>query len=229
MVAKSARLADPLVELLALLDASAQRKGARQRVVVALAGLPGSGKSTIASQWAQAINAPRGANTALALGMDGFHLSRAQLAQFADPQAALTRRGAPWKFDPTAFVQNLRAIKTPDLLPQSTQTWPGFEHGVGDPVAAAIQVPPDVQLVIVEGLYLLHHGHGWHEGPEWDGLFDRAWFLNVPLKLAMQRLVARHMASHGVSRAQAQQRLADNDRLNADIVLQSRDRAQALV
>ena len=229
MTDKPARLAEPLIELLALLDESSHRRGVRQRVVVALAGLPGSGKSTMASQWAQAINAQRGANTALALGMDGFHLSRAQLAEFADPQAALMRRGAPWTFDPTAFAQNLRAIKNPGSLPASTQTWPGFEHGVGDPVAAAIQVPPDVQLVIVEGLYLLHQGHGWHEGPDWDDLFDRVWYLNVAMKLAMQRLLARHMACNGNSRAQAQQRLADNDRLNADIVLQSRGRAQALV
>ena len=229
MTDKPARLADPLIELLALLDESSHRLGVPQRVVVALAGLPGSGKSTMASQWAQAINAQRGANTAVALGMDGFHLSRAQLARFADPQAALMRRGAPWTFDPAAFAQNLRAIKNPGSLPASTQTWPGFEHGVGDPVAAAIQVPPGVRLVIVEGLYLLHHGHGWHEGPDWDDLFDRVWYLNVAMKLAMQRLLARHMASNGNSRAQAQQRLADNDRLNADIVLQSRGRAQALV
>ena len=229
MADKPARLADPLAQLLALLDAPPQHAGVRQRVVVALAGLPGSGKSTVAQQWAQAVNAQRGTNTALALGMDGFHLSRAQLATFADPQAALTRRGAPWTFDAAAFAHTLRAIRMPSTAPDTAQTWPGFEHGVGDPVAGAILVPPEVQLIIVEGLYLLHQGHGWNEGPDWAGLFDRAWYLNVPMKLAMQRLLGRHMASNGNSRAAAQQRLAANDRLNADIVLQSRIRAQALV
>ncbi len=229
MADKPARLADPLSELLALLDASPQTSGVCGRVVVALAGLPGSGKSTVASQWAQAVNAQRGANTALALGMDGFHLSRAQLALFADPHAALMRRGAPWTFDSAAFARNLRAIKTATSPSDPAQAWPGFEHGVGDPVAGAIQVPPEVQLIIVEGLYLLHEGHGWNEGSDWEGLFDRAWYLNVPMKLAMQRLLNRHMASNGNSREAAQQRLAANDRLNADIVLQSRNRAQALV
>ena len=90
MPAKPARLADPLGELLALLDSAPHVAGTGQRLVVALAGLPGSGKSTVAHRWAQAINALRGANTALVLGMDGFHLPRAQLAQMPDPQAALS-------------------------------------------------------------------------------------------------------------------------------------------
>lgn len=183
----------------------------------------------MAHQWAQAINAQRGANTALVLGMDGFHLPRAQLAQLPDPQAALRRRGAPWTFDPSGFVKNLRAIKSPGSAPASSQSWPGFEHGAGDPVAGAIEVRPEVRLVIVEGLYLLHQGDGWNEGPDWYGLFDRAWYLNVPMKVAMQRLLDRHMASSANSREAALQRIASNDRLNADLVLQSRNRAHALI
>ena len=45
----------------------------------------------------------------------------------------------------------------------------------------------------------------------------------------MERLVNRHMASWGFSREQALDRLAVNDRLNADIVLQSRERADYFV
>ena len=233
MPVKPTRLADPLAELLALLDQQKNRlahgSSVNQRVVVALAGLPGSGKSTVASQWARAVNAQLGDHTAVALGMDGFHLSRAQLAGFADPQTALIRRGAPWTFDPAAFVQNLLMLKAPSVASEHAQTWPGFEHGIGDPVAHAIGVPPEVKLIIVEGLYLAHGGHGWNEGPDWQGLFDQVWYLNVPLKLSMQRLLARHMASNGTSREVAQQRLAVNDRLNAEIVFQSRNQAHHLV
>jgi hypothetical protein len=49
------------------------------------------------------------------------------------------------------------------------------------------------------------------------------------LDVSMDRLVKRHMASWGFSRDQALERLALNDRLNADIVLQSRQLADRLV
>ena len=54
--------------LLALL---AQRP--HQRTLVALAGLPGSGKSTAAAQWTLAVNAQSGPGTMVALGMDEAH------------------------------------------------------------------------------------------------------------------------------------------------------------
>jgi pantothenate kinase len=82
-----------------------------------------------------------------------------------------------------------------------------------------------VRLVVVEGLYLLHRDHGWNL----DGLLDTCWYLDVPMELALQRLVARHQAAWGFSIAQAQARVAMNDQLNADIVLQTRARADALV
>jgi pantothenate kinase len=96
---------------------------------------------------------------------------------------------------------------------------------VGDPVADAITVNPATKLIIVEGLYLLHFEHGWNL----KGLFDECWYLDTRMDVAMERLVKRHMASWDFSREQALDRLAINDRLNADIVLQSRERADYLV
>ena len=162
----------------------------------------------------------------VALGMDGFHLSRATLAGFPDPVAALARRGAPWTFDPLALARALRTLRGSDPAEApSTVYWPGFEHGVGDPVPNAIPVDPSVRLVLVEGLYLLHRDHGW----ALEGLMDECWFLDVDQDLALQRLAARHQASWGVTPAQAQARVDANDRLNAGIVLQTRERADWLV
>jgi pantothenate kinase len=206
--------------LLALL---AQRP--HQRTLVALAGLPGSGKSTAAAQWTLAVNAQCGPGTMVALGMDGFHLSRAQLASLPDPAAALRRRGAPWTFDPQALSQRLQALRPETGQPAESLGWPGFEHDVGDPVADAITVPPQARLILVEGLYLLHQDHGWNTAD----LFDQRWFLDVPLPLAMQRLTLRHMQSAGLSRDQALARIASNDRLNAELVEASRGRADFLV
>ena len=214
-------ITQPVQQLLDLLHSHPQR-----RTVVGLVGLPGSGKSTIATQLADAVNAQAGPGSMLALGMDGFHLPRAALAQMPDPAAALARRGSPWTFDAAGLATRIRALRDAPLTAGAASVpWPEFEHSVGDPVENAVWVPPSTRLVLVEGLYLLHREHGWNL----DGLFDTCWYLDVPMEVALQRLVARHQAAWGFSLAQAQHRVAQNDQLNADTVLHSRERADGLV
>lgn len=206
-------LNDPVARLLQLIETDASK-----RVVIGLVGLPGSGKSTLAAKLVDAVNDGTVPQTAVALSMDGFHLSKAALAQFADPVAALARRGSPWTFNPAGLADSLQKLRK---NPYASTTWPAFEHGVGDPVADAIVIQPDVKLIIVEGLYLLHHEHGWNVA----GLLDECWYLDTSMEVAMERLVKRHMSAWGFSREQALNRLAINDRLNADIVQQSRELA----
>ena len=211
----------PATQLLALLAAHPTR-----RVVVGIVGLPGSGKSTIAHQLADAVNAQAGAGTVQALGMDGFHLSRAALAQMPDPAAALARRGAPWTFDPAGLAARITSLRQASLAPGAAPVlWPAFDHGVGDPQEDAVAIGPATRLVLVEGLYLLHRDHGWNL----HGLLDVCWYLDVPMEVAMQRLVARHQAAWGFTVAQAEARLALNDRLNADTVAGTRERADGLL
>jgi pantothenate kinase len=69
------------------------------RHVVGLAGSPGSGKTTTASEVVSRVNAlasAAGVGDAFAalLPMDGFHLTRAQLDAMPDPKEAHRRRGA---------------------------------------------------------------------------------------------------------------------------------------
>ena len=221
MPEKPKRLADPVQHLLALL-AQAARADKQRRILIALAGFPGSGKTILANELAHNVNVESRSNIAISLGMDGFHLTKSQLATFADPAEVFKRRGAPWTFDPAGMKERLQMLRrTPGGQPASV-TWPGFEHGIGDPVANAITIGPQVQLVIVEGLYLLHQGDGWDLADD----FDERWYLGVPMKIAMQRLVQRHMAVNGNTQKVAEQRLAVNDRLNAEIVLKTRPRAQ---
>ena len=207
----------PAAQLIALLQAQPRR-----RTIVGVVGLPGSGKSTVASQLAAQVNAQMGPGTVQALGMDGFHLSRAALAQLSDPAAALARRGAPWTFDPAGLATRITALRQAPLQPGAAPVlWPDFEHSVGDPQEDAVAIGPATRLVLVEGLYLLHRAHGWNL----DGLLDACWYLDVPMEVAMQRLVVRHQAAWGLTVAQAEARLALNDRLNADTVALSKNRA----
>ena len=211
----------PVARLLNLL-----RNTAVPRVLVGLVGVPGAGKSTLATRLEQEVNQACGSRQMVALGMDGFHLTRAQLAAAPDPAAALQRRGAPWTFDPRALAQKLQALLADAVAASpSPLAWPAFAHGVGDPVPDAVNIDPGIRLVLVEGLYLLHQGDGWSV----DHLFDEIWFLDVAPELAEQRLVARHVQANGLDQAQALNRVAWNDRHNAAFVLQVRNRAHWLV
>ena len=201
-------LTDPLAHLMELLGAHPQ-----QRMIIGIAGPPGAGKSTLARQLVDAVSAQMPDVYATVLGMDGFHLSKAQLRQMPDPELAFARRGAHWTFDAAGFIHALQRIRTGQRT-----TWPDFAHDVGDPVPDAITVPPQARLIIVEGLYLLHEGDGWGVA---KSLFDECWYLNTPMEVAMERLVRRHMQAWGFTRAQAQHRIDSSDGHNATLVAAS--------
>ena len=211
-----AQLQDPVAHLREWLSKPAPRG----RWLIGLSGLPGSGKSTLAQRWAHEINAQMDTEWVTALSMDGFHLPKAALARFPDPQAAFARRGAPWTFDPHALRAHLIALRAGESV-----AWPGFEHAVGDPVPGALQVGPQIRVALVEGLYLLHDQHGWDVA----SCFHEHWFVDVEMDTAMARLEDRHMAANQQSRAQARARLEGNDRLNATIAAGARAKAHWLV
>jgi pantothenate kinase len=194
------------------------------RLLIGLVGVPGAGKTTLAAQWATHLNAAHGAGTAVALGMDGFHLTKAQLAQFADPVAAFARRGAPWTFDAAGFVAALLSVRLSAGV--CAATWPGFLHAFGDPIADATTIPAATRIVIVEGLYLLHDDDGWEQVRD---QLDSCWYLDTPLPVALDRLAQRHRQAWGFTRQQADERIATNDGLNARLVADSAARADYLV
>ena len=201
---------------------AAQLQNTPSRRIIGLVGVPGSGKSTLAARWCREINAQHGPHAMAVLGMDGFHLTRAQLAQMPDPEAAFARRGAPWTFDAPALAARLQLLRDN----QQSVAWPDFQHEIGDPIENAIHIAPDVRLVLIEGLYLLHCDDGWDAVSR---QFDAVWYLDTPLEIALERLLQRHMSAWQISREEAARRIESNDCLNAEIVAATRLRADALV
>ncbi len=160
----------------------------------------------------------------VALGMDGFHLSRKELLEFPNPTEAFARRGAPWTFSPERLRQRISQIRSSYGI--EGVSWPGFEHDVGDPVEDARVISPVTRLVLIEGLYLLYDKDGWGEVRD---QFDETWFLDVPLNMAMSRLLDRHMRAWQLSREEVALRIQSNDLLNANIVVESKCRADFLI
>lgn len=209
-------LSNPIQHLQALTQTN------EPRILIGLAGLPGSGKTTLAQQLQLDFLSAHPNCSMQVLSMDGFHLSKAQLQALPNPERAFARRGAPWTFDALGFVQKLRELKGG----QGRVTWPIFEHRVGDPVADAIVIEPNCQLILVEGLYILYREQAW---AGLEGLWDETWYLDTPLELAQARLVQRHQQAWGISQAAALERVLSSDAKNAALVASLRERAGYLV
>src|SRR5262245_52456055 len=81
------------------------------RVLVGIVGPPGAGKSTLAEALAAKVAgelAPRyGPRAAVAIPMDGFHLSNVELERLG----LANRKGAPQTFDGSGYVHLLRRLK----------------------------------------------------------------------------------------------------------------------
>lgn len=207
-------LPDPLKHLLEL------SRDTGRRHVIALAGYPGSGKSTLCSRWESEVAGIRGPGILTVLGMDGFHLSRAKLAEMEDPREAMARRGAPWTFDPDGLVAKMKELRRG--WDAAAVGWPGFDHGVGDPEPDALSVPANAPLIIVEGIYTLLRSGPW---APLEDLFDETWYLDVPIETAMDRITLRHARVWNMSPEAARTRADSNDRLNCAHIYPGRETA----
>eukprot|EP01024_Parvocaulis_polyphysoides_P018764 TRINITY_DN18344_c0_g1_i2.p1 TRINITY_DN18344_c0_g1~~TRINITY_DN18344_c0_g1_i2.p1 ORF type:complete len:259 (-),score=20.33 TRINITY_DN18344_c0_g1_i2:21-797(-) len=157
---------------------SLYEQNGENRVVIGLAGVPGGGKSTISGEVCSRINKGRDQELAIVLPMDGFHYTKAYLAQMEDPEMARFRRGAYWTFDAAAFVECVKkVVDFPYVLA------PSFQHGVGDPVQDDIIIQDNHKIVIVEGNYVLLDIDPWNQLKE---VFNESWYIECSLDEAMK-------------------------------------------
>ncbi|KAF3037213.1 putative kinase [Didymella heteroderae] len=218
---KSDGLTETILDLLSHVEKLLHRQAfnPRQRVLVALAGVPGSGKSTVSHALLQEL-AGRGVNDVAIVPMDGFHHSKKVLAAFDDPVTAFQRRGAPFTFDANAFLRLIKTLKSTPVTTgdESEQPVfaPSFDHAVQDPVENDIIVSSRNRIVIVEGNYTLLNQKPWSEIPD---LCDERWFVDVPPEVVRDRLAARHVAAGIESTYEAAvQRAETNDIPNGEMI-----------
>lgn len=173
------------------------------RRLVALAGAPASGKSTMAEALAQALG--RAGATPQVVPMDGFHLDNRLL----EPRGLLTRKGAPETFDAAGFVHLVARLKREDDV-----VYPLFDRTDDIAIAGAGHVGPQCDVVVVEGNYLLFDSDPWRALlPLWDMSIRIA----PDIEVLRARLVAR-WTDHGLSMHDAVARAEGNDLENAKVI-----------
>jgi pantothenate kinase len=194
-----------------LVQRAQQLAASGRRVLLGIAGAPGSGKSSITAELVDRLGA-----AVVAVPMDGFHLADSVL----DSLGLLDRKGAPETFDVGGFVALLERIRTvgSDTVGEQGVYAPLFDRDLEASLGSAIPVPADAPLVIVEGNYLLLDTPGWSRVRD---LLDEVWFIAPPEHLRLARLIDRHV-SHGRSRDDATAWARGTDQRNADLVERTR-------
>lgn len=186
--------------------------GARR--ILGITGCPGAGKSTVAEGIVGALGV-----SAVLVPMDGFHLGNAELERLGRRD----RKGAPDTFDAAGYVALLRRLRAAEA--GETVYAPEFHREIEEAVAGAIAVPPEVPLVVTEGIYLLLDEGPW---PAVRGLVDEIWYVELGDSVRVPRLLERHIR-FGKSPAEARAWVARSDEANAALIRPTRDRADLIV
>ncbi len=191
------------------------------RVLIGIIGAPGSGKSTLsAAVIAHLASGPAPLEAAL-VEMDGYHLAQHVL----DSAGLAEIKGAPQTFDAAGYVALLERITDGRTVGEVIYA-PEFRRALEEPIAGAVPVRPDVEVVLTEGNYLLSDEPPWHRVGE---LLTEAWYLDVPEELRIERLVSRHIAFGRSPEVSLERATSGTDGRNARYVARTRPRADLLI
>ena len=173
---------------------------AKSRFIVAIAGPPGSGKSTLSNHLAKCLGP-----SAKVLPMDGFHLDNDRLQEMG----LLPRKGAPETFDAMGLLELMRKMRDKKMF-----LYPTFDRQEDKTIPNSGGITEEDKIVLVEGNYLLLKGPPWSELSQF---FDLTVALDVCRETLQSRLITRWV-NHGLSEVDACARALGNDMVNVTCV-----------
>jgi len=185
----------------------------RRRVMIGLVGAPGAGKSTVAEALQRSFQ-----DASQVVPMDGFHLANVELNRLD----RAGRKGAPDTFDSAGYVDLLKRLR--NQSEDEIVYAPEFRREIEEPIAGAIPIFPQTELIITEGNYLLLNEGHWAKIP---ALLDEIWYVDVDDALRIKRLTDRH-ERFGRSKEEAMAWVMNTDEPNARMISANKSNADLL-
>jgi pantothenate kinase len=177
-----------------------------ERRIIAIAGAPASGKSTIAAQLEQQLNGRYPGSTAL-LPMDGYHYDDEVLV----PRGWRPRKGAPHTFDVGGYASSLRRLQAND---EPSVAVPRFDRDIEIARAGAIVIESEARLIVTEGNWLLLADEPW---PMLRPYFDHTALVVADMETLELRNRQRWV-DYDFTEEMIRAKLDDNDMPNARLV-----------
>lgn len=205
-------------KVVSFISALKKMKCTEKRIIVAIAGPPASGKSTLAEAVVKKLNRLAGVeDPAVLFPMDGFHLDNSILIQ----KGILHKKGAVESFDIDGLYL---AIKS--LSDNADNVFiPKFDRERDISIAGAIWIRPETRIVVIEGNYLLLRTEPWSA---LDGFYDASVFLSPSINTLRERLINRWL-THGLEMQSAIQRAETNDLVNAQLIIDNSKQADLVL
>jgi len=190
-------------------DSALQRfaDAGRRRVLIGVAGAPGSGKSSLAERAVALINGRQGASAAL-FPMDGYHYDDEVLKAMG----RLAFKGAIDTFDAHGFRHMLLRLKA---NADDTVAIPVFDRSIEIARAGGRLVSQSTDIVICEGNYLLSRQVPWDL---LKPIFDLTVFVDVDESELRRRLQAR-WRGFGLHETEVARKVEDNDLPNGMAII----------
>jgi pantothenate kinase len=202
---------------IAHVEKAARTVPAGERHIIAIAGAPASGKSTIAEGLVRRLNEVEPGAAAL-LPMDGYHYDDEVLI----PRGWRPRKGAPHTFDVGGYASSLRRLKAND---EPSVAVPRFDRDIEIARAGAILIEPSARVIVTEGNWLLLEDEPWPMLRPW---FDHTAMVITDTATLEERNRQRWVG-YDYTEDMIRAKLEDNDMPNARLVYERSTKADWII
>ncbi|KAG9961076.1 P-loop containing nucleoside triphosphate hydrolase protein, partial [Aureobasidium melanogenum] len=177
-----------------------------KRLLIALAGPPGSGKGRIASKVAKIVN--QSGVSCSVISIDGCSQDS------HNDTSSILPKSPSWTFKGAAAVDLIQQIQRQTTEPNDIKS-PYTIH-VEDVESHKLNVAGDASIVIFEGLYMLCEDLPW---ARIQNLVNERWFVEVEPEVGRQRVVKRFLDTGFEKDYEAAcTRYDENDVFNAEFI-----------